>query len=300
MRSRTCVAGVLGSMILSSLAACSTLDGGAEVRSSVSAPAETPSATPSETPSAAPAEGLVWSDEFDGGAGTGLPASRWELMNRGGGFGNEELEAYTTRPENVSLDGQGTLRIIARAEDYVDPLGNRVEFTSGRIETVPTFLYGRIEARIKVPSGKGLWSAFWTIGQETPTRQWPYVGEIDVMESIDDARSVYANVHANTVDGGVWSVQGQRESDVSYGSDWHVYSVDWTKDALVFAVDGVAYHTVERSKIEPSQVWAFDQPQHIILNVAVGGTWPQKPTDSAVFPTEMLVDYVRVYNAEVH
>lgn len=290
-----------GSLILLSLAACGAGDGAAEIQSQVSSPVEVPRSegAPTEEPSPAPATVLVWSDEFDGGAGAGLSATRWTPMNRGGGFGNKELEAYTPRPENVSLDGQGALRIVARAEDYVDPLGNKVEFTSGRVETIPGFLYGRVEARIKVPSGKGLWSAFWMIGQETLTRQWPKVGEIDVMEFIDDARTVYANVHANTVDEGVWSAQGQRDSDVSYGADWHIYSVDWTRDSLVFAVDGVSYHVVEKSKIDPTYVWAFDQPQHLVLNLAVGGTWAQQPTDPSAFPAEMLVDYVRVYNSEV-
>lgn len=303
MRRPRRAAGVLGSLLFLSLASCSTAAGNAEARSSnASAPAEPSSSAtaPAPEPSKVPTSGLVWSEEFEGGADTGLPASRWTPMNRGGGFGNEELEAYTPRPENLSLDGQGALRIVARSENYVDPLGNQVSFTSGRVETVPRFLYGRVEARIKVPSGKGLWSAFWMIGQETATRQWPHVGEIDVMEIINDATSVYSNVHANTVDDGVWMAQGQFDSDVSYASDWHVFSVDWTKESLVFAVDGVTYHTVDKSEIEPSQVWAFDQPQHIVLNLAVGGNWAQAPTDPSVFPAEMLVDYVRVYDSEVH
>ncbi len=286
--------GALACVLILSLTACSPDEGAAQPRSGPTPPTQTP------TPSPPPATGLVWSEEFEGESGSGLPASTWTLMDRAGGFGNQELQAYTTRPENVAHDGKGALRITAKAEDYVDPLGNRMGFTSGRIQTVMAFLHGRIEARIKAPSGTGLWSAFWTYGQSDGSLDWPYVGEIDVMELVDDGRTLHADVHANTTDDSVWSAQGRLDADQPFGADWHVYSVDWSTDELVFAVDGTEYHRVTRSELEDFKVWAFERPQHIILNVAVGGTWPQEPTDPSVFPAEMLIDYVRVYDSELH
>lgn len=244
-------------------------------------------------------KGLVWADNFSQSTSASLSSAKWTMMNRAGGFGNNELEAYTPRNENVSFDGHGSLLLTARAETYTDPTGNVAHFTSGRIETTNTFLYGTIVARIKVPSGKGLWPAFWTIGTETAKAQWPVVGEIDIMELVDEGTTLNANVHANTVSGGQWSSQGTKSSLEPYGSAWHIFSVKWTKTALVFSVDGTEYHTIERAKLQPNEVWAFSQPQHIILNLAVGGDWPQDPTDPSVFPATMLIDYVRVYDSSV-
>jgi len=294
------LAGALASLVILTLSACGP---GPSSRAENTPPVTaepSPSATPTPPPTPAPATGLVWSDEFDGASGTSLPSDTWTPMDRAGGFGNQELQAYTRRPQNVAHDGNGALRLTARAEKYVDPFGNRVNYTSGRVQTVAAFLHGRIEARIKAPIGTGLWSAFWTFGQTDGSLDWPHVGEIDVMELVDDARTLHADVHANTIDDNVWSAQGQLEAEQSFGAGWHVYRLDWSEDELVFSIDGTEYHTVSRSDLEDFQVWAFERPQHLILNVAVGGTWPQEPTDPTVFPAQMLVDWVRVYDSEVH
>ena len=216
------------------------------------------------------------------------------------GLDNHELEGYTARPENLSLDGKGNLRITARAENYSNAAGARVSFTSGHMQTRQAFRYGRIEARVKVPAGAGLWPAFWTMGIGEPAIHWPATGEIDIMEFVNDATTLYADVHADTTSGGEWDRQGRLASETSFADDWHIYSVDWTTDVLVFAADGTEYHRVEKAALLANNIWEFDRPQNIILNLAVGGDFPQTAPDPAAFPALMLVDYVRVFNAEIH
>jgi beta-glucanase (GH16 family) len=245
-------------------------------------------------------KGLVWSDEFDGAASSRPSTAKWDVVDKLAGLDNHELEGYTSRPENLSVDGKGNLRIMAQAEDYSDAAGDTVSFTSGHIETRVAFRYGRIEARIKVPAGAGLWPAFWTIGVSNPPVPWPASGEIDIMEFVNDATTLNADVHADTTGGGKWDFQGHLESTKSFADDWHTYSVDWTKDCLVFEVDGSEYHRVEKAQLPATDVWEFDRPQILILNVAVGGDLPGIAPDPAAFPAVMLVDYVRVFNSELH
>ncbi len=253
------------------------------------------------SPSPAPRlSGLVWSEEFAGAEYSRPTAAKWKLTDKLVGLDNNELEGYTSRPENLCLDGNGHLRITARDEQYSDASGNRVAFTSGHMESRQAFRYGRIESRIKVPAGAGLWPAFWTIGVGEPVVHWPATGEIDIMEFVNGATTLYANVHADSSGGGMWDMQGTLQSKTSFADDWHVYSVDWTRDRLVFQMDGTEYHRVERATLPTSNVWEFDRPQILILNVAVGGDFPQTTPDPAAFPAEMLVDYVRVFDAEIH
>lgn len=244
----------------------------------------------------------VWSFEFDGPARGGPPAG-WRA-ERGAGWGDGELQAYTDRAANVAVDGDGHLVLIARREAATDARGRSADFTSARLQTLEARTMTRLEARIRVPSGQGLWPAFWTLGASADDLDWPRRGEIDVLEVVDDAGVLMANVHAAADEGagtgdGSWQQLGATPVP-PLSERWHVYSVDWTPEALVFALDGEVHHVVARPADDGRQ-WPFDDPQHVLLNIAVtdtsgvfdAGAGP--PTSSTPFPARMLVDYVRAY-----
>jgi beta-glucanase (GH16 family) len=274
-------------------------------RSSSARPGSSGSATPSASaaPSGSPApsaSGLVWSDEFDGAEGTSPSSALWAMANGVSGA-NNELEGYSPLPRSVSLDGGGSLRLTARRETYTGPLGRTAGYSSGKVQSVVAFRYGRIEARIKVPAGDGLWPAFWMLGKEDASVQWPQSGEIDIMETSDAATSVQCNVHADSTTSGSWTDAASLDAPGgSWADDWHVYAVDWSTDRLVFSIDGREYHTVERAGRPSDQVWEFDRPQYILLNLAIGGDYPRRSPDGTSFPVDMLVDWVRVHDAEIH
>jgi beta-glucanase (GH16 family) len=237
---------------------------------------------------------LVWSDEFDG---TILDESVWGYNTGGAGWGNRELQYYTTRPENVRLEN-GMLLIEARKEKY-----NNNEYTSGRLLTKnkKTFTYGKIEARIKFPGGKGTWPAFWMMGN---AGGWPNCGEIDIMEHVGSIpnRASFAlhTVEKNGTRGNNW--HATKMFDYSLADDFHTYAVEWAqeekdgKDVIRFFVDGVQYAEQWETKIDNNDSWPFNKPHFIILNLAIGGTMGGS-VDDAIFnvPRIMYVDYVRVY-----
>ncbi|QIS09473.1 glycoside hydrolase family 16 protein [Nocardia arthritidis] len=247
---------------------------------------------------------LVWSDEFNGPAG-GRPDSNSWVYDRGGEprWGNQEWQYYTDRPENVSTDGQGHLVISARREQLPGmtpcPYGP-CDITSGRITTLTKFdqTYGRFEARMRIPDGKGLWPAFWMMGTDIDTHPWPNNGEIDVMETVgDDPGTVHASAHGpGFVDPGLTDSyrlpDGQRLSD-----DFHTYAVEWTPTHIDWLIDDTRYYSIDKADFREGQTWVFDHPFHLLLNLAVGGTWPGPPDAATVFPANLLVDYVRVYTA---
>ena len=148
---------------------------------------------------------LIWSDEFNGASGSSPSGSSWTAEQGGGGWGNNELQSYTNRPQNVSHDGAGNLAITARKETYTGPDGNRRNYTSARIHTKGkfSFKYGRLEARIKTPTGQGLWPAFWALGDDVWDVGWPECGEIDVMEQLGHtSNQTHGNIHGPTGDAG--------------------------------------------------------------------------------------------------
>ncbi|ALJ18944.1 hypothetical protein AOA12_03080 [Microbacterium sp. No. 7] len=248
--------------------------------------------------------GLVWAEEFaPPTSGSGVRTTEWHIDHLAGGWGNNELQAYTPRTQNLYVDRDGILHIVARKENYTDPRGNTAAYTSARIETVKVFRYGRIESRIKVPAGQGLWSAFWTLGAGHWTTGWPTVGEIDIVELLGDAAVAHAGVHAARGNGGRWNRSADlRAADIgatTFANQWHVYAIEWSADKIEFFVDDVSYLTVARSSLRPGEQWAFDNPQHLLLNLAVGGNWPGSPDATTPFPAEMLVDWVRVYDSEI-
>jgi beta-glucanase (GH16 family) len=237
---------------------------------------------------------LAWQDEFEGAAGQLPDAAKWGY-DIGTGWGNEQLEFDTQRPENVSLDGNGNLAITAREELY-SVGGITYDYTSARIVTRDLFeaTYGRYEARIKLPVGRGIWPAFWMLGANIETVGWPACGEIDIMEYLGhDPNSIYGTLHGPGYSGAQGIGERFDLTEGRFDTAFHVFSVEWRDDSIKWFVDGVNYHTVKRGD-QPGS-WVFDKPFYLILNVAVGGRWPGSPDDSTVFPQTMLVDWVRVY-----
>jgi beta-glucanase (GH16 family) len=233
---------------------------------------------------------LVWSDDFRGGL------DRWGFNVGAGGWGNEELENYTARPQNADVK-DGMLNIVVRAGSTIDLVGRRADYTSARLVSKVAFLYGRFEARIKVPIGGGLWPAFWLLGN--PASGWPSVGEIDVMEVTGETNVLYTTVWGDTIRGDGWKHSSGLSSEEPWGATWHVYAADWTPDAVVFSVDGKQIYQVARDDLNNDENWAVSVPANIVLNVAVGG-FAGPPNASTPFPSTMQVDWVRVYGSTMY
>ncbi len=242
---------------------------------------------------------LTWSDEFSGADGSTPDPTKWVLETGAGnpvGWGNNELESYTSRPENVKVEG-GNLVITAIQEDYTGTDGILRQYTSARIKTQHLMeqKYGRFEARIKIPEGQGIWPAFWMLGNNCAVNPWPACGEIDIMENIGKEPSI---VHGSLHQAGYDSTAPYTISSGKFADDFHVYAVEWEADAIRFYVDDHLYDTRTPANLSAGTTWAFNHPFFIILNVAVGGYWPGDPDGTTSFPQKMLVDYVRVYTKQ--
>jgi beta-glucanase (GH16 family) len=233
---------------------------------------------------------LVWQDEFNY---TGLPDStKWNYDTGGGGWGNNELEYYTAkRPENARVEN-GMLIIEARKENW-----NNREYTSARLVTKGKgdWKYGRIDVRARLPKGVGTWPAIWMLGS-VPHLKWPDDGEIDIMEHVGyDQGKIHGSIHCRKYN----HVMGTQKTAVTTVPDcsesFHVYSVIWNADSVKIAVDSAVYFTFANEHTGYA-AWPFDNPMHLLLNIAVGGNWgAQKGVDSTIWPVKMEVDYVRVY-----
>ena len=236
---------------------------------------------------------LTMSDEFDGDEGTPPNPAMWTYDVGGDGWGNGQLEFNTEFVENVSLDGEGNLRIRALEEFY---MGN--EYTSARIKTQRLFeqKYGRFEARIKLPEGQGLWPAFWMLGANVDEVPWPDCGEIDVMEYQGQRPSrVFGSLHGPGYSGGE-AISGDFSlpDGETFADDFHVFAVEWDPSLIRFSVDGEPYQTVRSTEV-PRGKWVFDHEFFVILNLAVGGTLGGPVGPDTVFPAEVRVDYVRIF-----
>ncbi|MFC4031943.1 discoidin domain-containing protein [Streptomyces polygonati] len=248
-----------------------------------------PTAPPALPPNPGNPEHLVWSDEFNGAAGTKPDTTKW-TQDTGAGQ-NGELETYTNG-DNTTMDGNGDLVIEARKEA-------NGQYTSGRINTSDhfNFTYGHVEARIKVSGTQGLWPAFWMLGSNFKTgTPWPNSGEIDIMEHVGKVPdSVYSTLHAPAYNGGNGYGSPYTLAGSDFASAFHTYAVDWDSSHMTFSVDGHAFFTADKATVESTRgPWVYDHPFYIILNNAVGGDWPGAPDASTVFPQRMLIDYVRV------
>lgn len=238
---------------------------------------------------------LVWSDDFDGAAGALPDASKWayDIGTGSNGWGNQELEYYTNRPENVSLDGEGHLVITARREAFAGSA-----FTSARIKTQGLFsqAYGRFEARLKTPYGPGVWPAFWMLGDNIETVGWPLCGEIDIMELRgQEPNLINGTLHGPGYSGGSAITQTYGFESGRFDTDFHLFAVEWGEDYIDFFVDETLYQRLRPEDLTGE--WVYDTPFFLILNVAVGGNYVGFPTSLTPFPQMMTVDFVKVYKS---
>ena len=235
---------------------------------------------------------LVWSDEFNG-AFVDTNIWKFETGNHRG-WGNQELEYYTGRPENAYVSN-GFLHIVARKE-----FTNGISYTSARMKTEGTFSrkYGRFEFSAKFPSGKGFWPAFWLMPSDSPYGGWPACGEIDIVENKGNYPAVVqGTIHYADPRGGSVHSSGLYTFAQNDGvTNFHTYDLDWTTNSIQWFVDGKLYVTQDQwSTVGAPYPAPFDQPFYIIMNLAVGGNYGGDPDTNTVFPGEIQVDYVRVY-----
>lgn len=244
---------------------------------------------------------LVWADEFEGNA---VDTARWTFETGGHGWGNKELEHYT--PGANARVENGMLVIEARKEEA----GGR-HYTSTRMNThgKASWTYGRVEARIKMPRGKGMWPAFWMLGDNIGEVGWPRCGEIDIVEMVggpspegakDQDAIASGAVHRANLDPSTKSevksnsTRYPNPGGAKLGDDFHVYAVEWSPAAIVHSMDGKVFQTVDISS-RADGYDAFHRPFFVLLNLAVGGDWPGAPDETTAWPQRMLVDWVRVY-----
>lgn len=236
---------------------------------------------------------LVWSEEFNDAENTPLDSTKWTFdIGRGdNGWGNQELQHYTDRPDNVKIDGNGHLVITAIQESF-----NGANYTSGRIKTEGLFSqqYGKIEASIKLPYGPGLWPAFWLLGDDINTVGWPQCGEIDIMEFRgQEPTIIHGSMHGPGYSAAEAVTEFYNLGDQRFDADFHTYAVEWGQGYVDFFVDGFRYNRITTEDVP--EEWVFDDSFFIILNVAVGGSYVGFPNVNTPFPQKMYVDYVRVY-----
>jgi len=241
---------------------------------------------------------LLWSDEFNGANGCAPDAAKWAFETGGGGFGNNEMESYTSRPANVQQKG-GDLVITARRENFTGADGIARSYTSGRIRTKGLFsqAYGRFEASIKLPLGKGIWPAFWMLGDDSSSVGWPKCGEIDIMENIGEPSTIYSTLHGPGYSGahGI-SAKFALPAGEAVNTGFHLYAVEWAPGDIKFFFDDKLIAERTPADLPAGAKWVYDHPFFILLNVAVGGNWPGNPDPTTVFPQQMLVNYIRVYS----
>ena len=246
---------------------------------------------------------LVWSDEFNGPAGRKPDSRNWTheigdgTANGIPGWGNNELEYYTDDAQNAATNGRGQLAITARQSDgslncYYGPC----QFTSARLisQHKAEFAYGRIETRIKVPAGAGLWPAFWSLGTNIADVGWPQTGEIDIMEFVGRVpNEIFGTIHGPGYSGGA-SFGGTHDFGVPVSDSFHTVSIEWQPNRIDWYVDGILYHSATPANVAPNQ-WVFNHPFFLILNMAIGGNFGGPLDPNVTFPQSFLVDYVRVY-----
>jgi beta-glucanase (GH16 family) len=257
--------------------------------------------TLNQTSGPLPQRNIVWSDEFNQ-ADNSLPdLSKWGFDTGGGGFGNNELENYTTTNARI-LGGQ----LVIETDRYL--AAGKTNYTSTRMNTKGkwSWAYGRMEARIKIPRGQGIWPAFWMLGSNFNAGvPWPTCGEIDIMENIgktSDQGTDHGTIHGPQSGGDYNGGSGVGSSytlpgGAALADAFHIYAIEWKPNQIKWYLDSIQFFTATPASVAglPGGQWVFTQPQFFIMNVAVGGNWPGYPDATTVFPQQMLVDYVRVY-----
>jgi beta-glucanase (GH16 family) len=250
-------------------------------------------------------EKLVWSDEFNGNVPQSAPDPRnWTYDVGGGGWGNSEYETYCAYASNTApcnqvepnayVSSDGYLHIVAR-----NP-AKRI-FTSARLKSqgLRSFRYGRIEARIKMPAGQGFLPAFWMLGDNIDSVKWPACGEIDIMESLGKMPTVnFGSIHGSGFTGTSITTAYTLPNGGKFADAFHIFGILWSPREMKFYVDDPSnvYATYTPASLTSGGIWPFDSDKFFfILNLAVGGDWPGPPDTTSMFPQEMLVDYVRIY-----
>ena len=247
---------------------------------------------------------LSWSDEFNGADGSAVDPAKWIHDVGGNGWGNQELEYYTDGSDNAVIQA-GNLVITATtagaAAHTCSYSSNKTcAYTSARLLTKGKFSqkYGRIEARVQIPEGQGIWPAFWMLGANIDSAGWPACGEIDIMENVGNEPSInHGSLHmpaTGTTNDSELTAMTALPGGAKLGDAFHTYAIEWSATAIKFYLDDVLYET-QTPQTATGRTWAFDQPFFIILNVAVGGQWPGTPDTNTVFPQTMKVDWVRAY-----
>ncbi|EDP72372.1 glycoside hydrolase, family 16 [Flavobacteriales bacterium ALC-1] len=248
---------------------------------------------PDETQDVAKFNNLVMYDDFNGETILNDLFWDYEIGTGDNGWGNNELQYYTDRPENVLVEN-GVLTITARQEDYEGS-----SYTSGRIVTRGKVeqTYGRFEARIKLPWGQGLWPAFWILGANIDEVGWPQCGEIDAMENRgQEPTLINGTVHGPGYSGANGITKPYELTNDRFDTGFHIFGIEWGPNYINFYVDGDLYNQITPEDVTGE--WVYDHDFFIIMNLAVGGNYVGSPDATTVFPQEMLVDYVKVYSAD--
>jgi beta-glucanase (GH16 family) len=227
---------------------------------------------------------LVWADEFNSSIG---PDWVFETGTGSGGWGNNELQYY--RSQNASVNN-GHLVITARRESF-----GGMQYTSARMKTQgrKSWKYGKIEARIQMPSFQGVWPAFWMLGDNIGSVGWPACGEIDIMEHVNTGGQVVGTMHWRDHNNNYANYGGNTTTSIT---TFHTYTIEWNASAIKWFVDGVQYHEANiLNGINGTS--EFHNNFFVILNMAIGGNWPGFTIDNNAFPAEMRIDWVRVYQS---
>ncbi|MFM7030832.1 MAG: family 16 glycosylhydrolase [Micrococcales bacterium] len=257
----------------------------------------------------APVLKMLWHQEFNGKAGTGPSTSIFNYDLGGGGWGNQEHEAYVD--DHATLDGSKQGNLVISATRYtpnlndiyytcpIDTQGSACEFLSSRIQTQGNlqFQYGQLSARIKVPSGDGVWPAFWLLGNDISTNAWPNCGEIDIMEARGDQypANVFGTAHGPGYSGADGIVNtATSKSPLSAG--YHIFTVVWQKNKIQWLLDGKVYNTVTPAIVGAGKEYVFNKPFFLILNLAMGGNFVGGPVDPTLNSADMSIDWIRYYS----
>ena len=268
-------------LVVPALGACGGSDSAAATRTPSPA-----ASVPTPTPAGGPWT-LVFSDEFDSPGA--LDPLKWSYEI--GSLRNNEAQYYTSRSENVRVEG-GNLVIEARKEAY-----QGYAYTSASVNTKKRFefLYGRVEVRARLPTGNGTWPAIWMLGANIDQVGWPACGEIDIMENVGfDPLKIYGTIHTPAGSGA--NGKGSSTTAASPWDDFHRYAMEWYPDRIDIFFDEAKYFTYPNDGSGARSGWPFDNPQYLLLNLAIGGSWGgQKGIDDALFPHRYTIDYVRIY-----